>query len=424
MSLLNIYNRMTSAPWLITSDALQTIISVANRENESPQAVAARLGRELDNTYSVEMRGSTAVIPVNGPLFRHANLFTAISGATSYDLLARDFQAALDNPSVETVLLNIDSPGGDVNGLSELANMVYQARGQKKVVAYIGGTGASAAYWFASAADEIVLSDTAMVGSIGVVFTLQRRKVEGVETFEIVSNQSPKKRPDVATDEGRGQLQRWADELADIFIETVARNRGVSVDKVLADFGQGDMMIGQKAVDAGMADRVGSFEGVIAELNNNQPSINRLPFAAGVVLEASKETIMSDSTQPAAQQQQPAITLEFLQQNHSALVTEIQTAAATAERTRVMAIIDCEAAATRPTLAKKLANMGGMTAEQAADLLAASAAEKADGSGFAALDAALGKENPDIETDAPTTEATEADLVKQTVALAKQFGIE
>lgn len=425
MSLFNIYNRMTSTPWLITADALQTIISVAERTNESPAAVAARLGKELDNSYAAEQRGSTAIIPVNGPLFRHANLFTMISGATSYDMLARDFQAALDNPAITSILLNIDSPGGDVNGLSELAAMVYAARDQKKVVAYVGGTGASAAYWLASAASDIVISDTSMLGSIGTVFTLEKRDAgQGVQRFDIVSSQSPKKRPDITTEAGRNQIQQWADDLSAVFVETVARNRGVSVDTVLSEFGQGDMLVGAKAISAGLADRIGSFEGVIAELNGQQSGSMQLPFAAGENITTMETVAMTTGADnPAAQDNKPAITLEYLQQNHQALLTEIQTTAATAERDRVMAIINCDAAATRPALAKKLAGKAGMSAEDAADLLSASAEEVKASAGFAALDAAMSKENPAVEADAGE-EIQPVDAVKSAMALAKQFGIE
>lgn len=424
MSLFNIYNRMTSAPWLITAEALQDIINISQRNNESPDAVAARLGRELDNTYAATQRGSTAVIPVSGPLFRHANLFSMISGATSYDLLARDFQAALDNPAITSIVLEIDSPGGAVDGLSELAGMVYAARDQKKVVAYVGGTGASAAYWLASAASEIVISDTAMLGSIGVVFTLQKRDAgAGVQTFEILSSQSPKKRPDVTTEAGRGQIQQWADDLGAVFIETVARNRGVSVDTVLSEFGQGDMLVGAKAVGAGLADRIGSFEGVIAELNSQQSSSAQLPFAAGEVITTMETVAMTTGAEnPAAQDNKPAITLEYLQQNHSALLTEIQTTAATAERDRVMAILNCDAAATRPTLAKKLAGKAGFSAADAQELLEASAEEAKQAAGFAALDAAMSAENPKVEADTGDADG-EKDGVASVIALAAKHGI-
>ena len=126
---------------------------------------------------------------------------------------------------------------------------------------------------------------------------------------------------------------------------------------------------------------------------------------------------------PAAQDNKPAITLDYLKQNHAALLAEIQTTAATAERDRVMAILNCEAAATRPTLAKKLAGKAGMSAEDAADLLSASAEEAKQGNAFAAMDAAMSKDNPAVEADAGA-DAGPVDAVASTMALAKSFGIE
>jgi len=115
---MKIWNRLSGEPWAITESALQTILEIAARENESPQAVAAKLGRNLQNTYSVMERDGVAIIPVTGPLFRYANLFTSISGASSYELIARDFNAALENPQIKGIILDIDSPGGEVNGVS------------------------------------------------------------------------------------------------------------------------------------------------------------------------------------------------------------------------------------------------------------------------------------------------------------------
>ncbi|MCC3862673.1 hypothetical protein LJF33_15840, partial [Emcibacteraceae bacterium Y4] len=76
-------------------------MDIAARQNEPPEAVAAKLGRELQNTHRLEMRENIAVLPLVGPLFRYANLFTQISGASSYELLARDFTTALENPDVQ-----------------------------------------------------------------------------------------------------------------------------------------------------------------------------------------------------------------------------------------------------------------------------------------------------------------------------------
>ena len=212
---MRLWNQLAREPWAITETAMQTILSVAARENESPEAVASKLGRELQNTYNATEREGVAILPVTGPLFRYANIFTSISGATSYELIAKDFRIALDNPQIKAIILDIDSPGGEVNGVSELSSMIYEARGKKPILAYASGDAASGAYWIASAADEIVVSETSALGSIGVVGMY--RADDDNKTIEIVSSQSPHKRLDVSSDEGRLRLQTRIDSMADVF---------------------------------------------------------------------------------------------------------------------------------------------------------------------------------------------------------------
>lgn len=265
---------VTSQPWLITNEALENIVSIAQRTNDVDgldlQALAAKRGRLLDGSRRVQMRGATAIIPVVGPIFRYANMFTEISGATSTQLLATDFRAALDDPNVQSIILDINSPGGTASGINELGDMIFAARGEKPIIAYAGGEIASAAYWLGSAADEIVIDRTGLAGSIGAAVTFSdtsaRDARAGVRTVEIVSSQSPDKRIDVNQDEGRAKVQKIVDDLAGVFVEAVARNRGVSVETVLSDFGQGGLMIGNTAVEAGLADRTGSLEAVLLEL--------------------------------------------------------------------------------------------------------------------------------------------------------------
>jgi ClpP class serine protease len=250
--------------WAISPQWLSTILTIANREGAGPEAVAKELGRPLDNTRKVEMRGDVAMIPVCGPIFRRANMLSEVSGATSIQVLAQDFNAALANDDVKSIVLEIDSPGGEVTGVSEFAEMVFAARGSKPIVAYVGGDGCSAAYWIASACEHIVVADTAIVGSIGVVRAIPNPGAGTASAIEIVSSQSPNKRPDVKTSKGRAVFQAEVDALADVFVATVARNRGVSTKTVLKSFGQGGCLIGRNAVDAGMADGVGALESVIA----------------------------------------------------------------------------------------------------------------------------------------------------------------
>lgn len=296
--------------WSILPESLNTILEIANRANEyDTEALAAKVGQRLQNaSRGVQLRGNVAVLSVEGPLFRYANLFTMFSGASSYEVLATDLRTALDNPAVESIVLAINSPGGMTDGASEFSNMVYEARKQKKVVAYVAHYGTSAAYWIASAASKIYMADTAAVGSIGTVAQVSKSKNEDI--VEIVSSQSPNKRPDVTTDEGKKQIQNYVDALSTVFIDTVARNRGVSAETVLKDYGQGGILVGEAAVKAGMADKIGTLESVIASLSKPQST--------------STGVFMNDAVKTVAY---AALTIATLSAERPDLVKEIQSGA-------------------------------------------------------------------------------------------------
>lgn len=251
--------------WYMQPEWVQSMRDMAARAvTPDFDAVLAKQAQRLDRSERGLVRDGVALISVHGPIFRYANIFTDLSGAESIDALATDLQAALDNPAVRQIVLWMDSPGGQVNGTSEFAQQVRDADAIKPITAYVGNLAASAGYWLASSASRIVINDTAMLGSIGVVTGMY---IDDDESFvEVVSSQSPGKRPDVRTTEGRAQIQAEVDALADVFVKTVARNRNVSVEKVLSDFGKGGILVGQAAVDAGMADEIGSLEGLLAEL--------------------------------------------------------------------------------------------------------------------------------------------------------------
>lgn len=345
-----------SEPWAIQEESLKQIIAIASRTSDMPlDALAAKIGRPLDNTQSVSMRDDVAVIPVIGPIFRYANLFTAISGATSLEVLARDFSASIEDRAVSRIVLEIDSPGGHSAGISEFADMVRQSG--KQVTAYISNVGASAAYWIASAANEVVVSDTSLLGSIGVVGSYSPDKSD---TIQIVSSQSPLKRATPETEAGRAEMQRVVDELADVFVSSVATYRGVDRETVLTEFGRGGMLVGEKAVSAGMADRIGSFESIIAGQSGEKEV-----FA------------MPDKKMDA-----PEITRQYLAENHPDIVAEIEADAsvtaraegAKSERDRIQSVYDQEMPG-HTALINKLAMDGHTTGQEAAVQVVA--AEKA-----------------------------------------------
>jgi len=200
-----------------------------------------------------------AIISMIGPVLRYDSWIAQIlafyfGGSVTTDSLMDQYQAALDQ-GCRGVMLNVDSPGGDAAAIHDFADMIYQARDIMPTVAYVDNLSASAGYWPTTGANKIVVSPASFLGSIGVVSTM--RKGGDDSTVEIVSSKSPNKRPKAGDPEGRAVIQARIDDLADVFIGAVAKHRGVTPAKVESDFGQGGVLIGAKAVAAGMADQVG-----------------------------------------------------------------------------------------------------------------------------------------------------------------------
>ncbi len=159
---------------------------------------------------------------------------------------------------------------------------------------------ASGGYWIASAADRVVVSELAILGSIGVVLGVEDKTAaeerRGVRNIQFVSSQSPGKRPDPTTDKGRSQIQAMVDDLAAVFVGAVAKHRRVTTDAVIKNFGAGGVKIGAKAVASGMADEVGQFETVLASLNNraaiarpNKPGTLKMSDTYAAAADAAKD---------------------------------------------------------------------------------------------------------------------------------------
>jgi ClpP class serine protease len=266
-------NAALNAVWAMEEQALENLLVIAARQNDiSPDGLEAYRAKNLASAERLQIRDKVAILNATGPMFKRANMMTALSGATSYDVLRRDLQAAAD-AGVSSLLMNVDSPGGEASGVNELAQAVYEMRDQMRIVAYVGGVGASAGYWLASAAQEIIVDPTAMLGSIGVQVAFSEPGPKaGEKRFRFVSSQSPHKNADADTEAGAKGIQRTIDAMAQVFVDTVARNRGVTVSTVLGEFGKGGIFVGQNAVNAGLADRLGSFEGTFAELSGTGPA--------------------------------------------------------------------------------------------------------------------------------------------------------
>ena len=270
--------------WGITAPALEAICKIAERESEFSGKSSDQISSEIFHRSALSvkgeepiagtrysyMRGNVGVLRVMGPIFPRANMMTELSGAASLQMLSTDFTKLLDNQDVAAILLELDTPGGAITGVSEFAEYIASSRGVKPIWAYVTGSGASAGYWIASAAEKLIIADTGAVGSIGVVATYRdtqkKDENEGVRNMEIVSSQSPMKRVRPDTDEGRLKIQRMVDASAAVFVEKVAQYRGTDEETVLEEFGRGDMFVGVRALAQGLVDEVATFEDTVAEL--------------------------------------------------------------------------------------------------------------------------------------------------------------
>lgn len=254
--------------WSITPEWAHTLKNWALPEHFDPQAIVTQAGEQFGTGMSrTTTRDGVGIMQIRGPLFTHENFLSYFFGFDTYESLAADFQNLMNDPTVRGIVLNFHSPGGMTAGVADLASMIFDARGIKPqgIVARAGGDMASAAYWLGSAADKVHVAQTGIVGSIGTVVQFTS---DEPGTVTIVSDQSPNKRPDLGTPEGQASIKSLLNSLSDVFISQVARNRGVSVETVQNDFGRGGVLVGQAAVDIGMADAVSTFESTFSTVRN------------------------------------------------------------------------------------------------------------------------------------------------------------
>jgi len=212
---------------------------------------------------------NVAVIPIYGVISERQSLMAQTSGGTSAAKIASDFRAALADPEVDGIVFDVDSPGGVVQGIDELAAEIQGARGQKPMAAVAQHNALSAAYWAIAGVDEIVATPTGMVGSIGV-FTAHDDLTEamakvGVKRTVIAAGKY-KAEGALGTslsEEGVAALQEQVDTLYGMFANRVARGRGVPVDQVRNGFGQGRGVLAKRALELGMIDRIDSLDNTV-----------------------------------------------------------------------------------------------------------------------------------------------------------------
>lgn len=269
-----------SNPWLITKDKFTELLRLAAEPSETINKINAFMQSkpQQNKMDGLQIVDNIAVIGAVGVLTRYDSCASEMMGGTSYDTLSAALELAINEPSIQGIILDVNSPGGEVDGLSELADNVNAASKIKPIVSYVSGTGASAAYWLAASTGKIVANKTALLGSIGTVATYtdysKQNEMEGVKEIEFVSSVSPNKRPDLNTPEGKAEIQKNIDALGKIFVDTISQYRKTSADVVENEFGKGGVLIANDALSVGMIDKVGNFEDAVTMLEKQIAKTN------------------------------------------------------------------------------------------------------------------------------------------------------
>lgn len=326
--------------------------------------------RRADGTTSMmRTADGVAVIPVLDTLVNRGAWLDSRSGLTSYEGIAAQLRAAGQDPDVRSVLLDISSPGGEAAGMAGLADMIRSVRQTKPVIAFVNDMAASAAYGIASAASEIVISPTSTLGSIGVVMLHADRSGElaaqGVKpTLIFAGSHKVDGNPfEPLSDAVRADLQASVDAHYRQFVDTVAQGRGTKLTTDMARATEARTFIGTEAVARGLADRIASFDEVLASLSEQNRSQTTRPSGRN----ARKGGIQMSTNETPPDAESAGIS----RAEHEAAVN----LARQEERSRIAGIVNSEAAQGRMAQAIVLATETSLSLQESTRLLLAAPKE-------------------------------------------------
>lgn len=274
--------------WAMQREKFDAIVDFLTLKAHGGDVSAEELARitKTQERQVAASDGQVAVLPVFGTIAPRMNLMTEISGGTSTMMLAGAFRQALADPNVKAIVFDHDSPGGLASGTGELASEILDSRGAKPIIAQVDHLSASASYWLASAADEIVVTPGGQAGSIGVyqlhedVSKMLENK--GVRPTIIRSSGSPHKVEandfEPLTQDARDHIQQRVDQTFERMVRAIAAGRGATLSAVKDRFGQGRVFGAEELVSRGMADRIDTLEGTLERFTGG--SFNPVAAAA------------------------------------------------------------------------------------------------------------------------------------------------
>lgn len=274
----HIVRAIAETPWAIEPAKLAAICELvalrAAGHELTADEVHARIGAG-PTQRTASTTGTVAVIPVFGVISPRVTMMQDVSGGTSVEKLSAALREALTNPRVDAILLDVNSPGGSTDLITELAAEIRAARKTKPVWSIANTAAASAAYWIASQADRMIMTPSGSVGSIGVVAAHEDiSKLLENEGVSMTLVKAGKFKAELSpygplTEEALAALQERIDAFYSMFVADVAKGRGVPVETVRNGFGEGRMVLARQALEQGMVDGIDSFEATVTALQKS-----------------------------------------------------------------------------------------------------------------------------------------------------------
>lgn len=266
---------LMSTVWAIWPPKLAAMLDglafIASGGEYSPAEIEAIIGARPKQPE--KQSAAVGVLSLRGVISHRADMLTESSGGTSVERFTGELRTFLADPRVGAILLDVDSPGGSVSGVEELAGEIYDARKTKPIVASVNSMAASAAYWIASAASEISVTPSGEVGSIGVIaahedMTGRMAKLGIATTLITAGKYKAEANPyEPLTDEAREYIQGQVDDYYGMFIRAVARGRKVTQAAVKGGYGEGRMVLAKDALRLGMVDRIETMDETLRRLS-------------------------------------------------------------------------------------------------------------------------------------------------------------
>lgn len=306
----NIARRLFDQPHMVTASALRAVIlglkSRFGLEEDEIEPIAPGLIVHVEHDEEHRLLSRTvsgvAVIDCFGELVHRKGDMDALSGLTSYGEIEDALDAAMEDQAVGSIVLNIDSPGGEVAGVFELADRIRAATASKPIVAYAHELAASAAYLLASACSAIYTTQAGTLGSVGVVMAhLDQSGADAKSGYKVTHLYAGAHKVDGSphsplTDDARAELQAHVDQLYAIFAGKVAEFRGLALEQIVST--EARVFIGSKAVEAGLADGIVSADALLAGMTRGgaiAASLQGGPMARKAKLEASTRPAAEDT---------------------------------------------------------------------------------------------------------------------------------